>query len=111
MSATVKDSTTLAYNDDETILTVLVENKPIAKFKFILHDNNQGKEEHPCNRCAFEGLDCEEVKCLWDQRKDVNDGHYEVIDDIASVEPHHALMNACRKFVNELVKSENSNSK
>lgn len=75
------NKTTIEYNETETELTLLVNEKHLHKYAFVQFEPEQGKNEHPCKYCAFDGLECEDVKCLWDRRKDRKDGFFRLIDN------------------------------
>lgn len=73
------NKTTIEYNETETELTLLVNEKPLHKYAFVKHEPEQGRSEHPCNLCDFKGINCEVIKCLWDRRKDVSSGYFKRI--------------------------------
>lgn len=75
-TATVKDSTTLAYNDNETLLTMSVNDKPLHKYVFI----PSGKSKVCCNICDFNNTKCDDIiRCLPSERKDEQNGYYQIV--------------------------------
>ena len=91
--------TTASYNDDETVLTIAVNDKVLNKYAFIKTKPRQD----PCDLCDFIGTNCEPIKCLWDQRKDISDGYYKVIEDIEYFEANRKLMNTCKELANDMI--------
>ncbi len=93
MSAEVKESTTITYNDDETVLTISVNEKPLLKYAFI-------KDSIPdsCKHCDFAPAMCEPIKCNWNERKDRAVGHYKII------ESNDSLISTCKEFIKNFAK-------
>lgn len=73
-----ENKTTLNYNEDETVLTIEVNEKQVAKYNFTTYpeDFDYEQKHGACAPCVFLDDCSNEMKCMGFERKDKKGGYY-----------------------------------
>lgn len=73
-----ENKTTLNYNEDETVLTIEVNEKNQQKYNFVPYPADFKDFADACKPCAFYEIGCNELRCCNYDRLDCTNGYFKI---------------------------------